>query len=57
VEPQPAPTAAASAPKPTRADFQRGEKVSFADRHLQAHVGVIARCNPKTASVDTLATA
>lgn len=37
--------------KPTRADFSRGEKVSFTDRHLQAHAGVITRCNPKTASV------
>ena len=40
-------------PEPTRADFQRGEKVSFADRHLHAHVGIITRCNLKTASVDT----
>lgn len=40
-----------SAPKPTRADFNRGDKVSFADRHLQVHVGTISRCNPKTASV------
>ena len=40
-------------PKPTRADFARGDKVSFTDRHLQSHVGVITRCNPKTASVDT----
>ena len=40
-------------PKPTRADFARGDKVSFTDRHLQTHVGVITRCNPKTASVDT----
>lgn len=40
-------------PKPTRADFARGDKVSFTDRHLQAHVGVITRSNPKTASVDT----
>lgn len=40
-------------PKLTRADFVRGDKVSFTDRHLQPHVGVITRCNPKTASVDT----
>jgi hypothetical protein len=40
-------------PRPTRADFNRGDKVSFTDRHLQTHVGVITRCNPKTASVDT----
>jgi len=52
-KPEPAPPAAPSAPKPTRADFRRGEKVSFTDRHLQVHVGVITRCNPKTASVDS----
>jgi hypothetical protein len=40
-------------PKPTRADFARGDKVSFTDRHLQTHVGIVTRCNPKTASVDT----
>lgn len=38
-------------PKPTRADFNRGDKVSFTDRHLQIHVGIITRCNPKRASV------
>lgn len=43
----------ATSPKPTRADFARGDKVSFTDRHLQTHVGVIARSNPKTATVDT----
>ena len=48
--PQPA---APTVPKPTRADFQRGDKVSFTDRHLQLHVGVITRCNPKTASIET----
>lgn len=42
-----------SPPRPTRADFQRGQKVSFTDRHLQVHVGVITRCNPKTATVAT----
>lgn len=42
---------APEAPKPTRADFAKGKKVSFVDRHLQVHVGVITRCNPKTASV------
>lgn len=44
--PSPAPA------RPNRADFNRGEKVSFTDRHLQTHVGTITRCNPKTASVD-----
>lgn len=43
----------AASPKPTRADFARGDKVSFTDRHLQTHVGVITRSNPKTATVDT----
>jgi hypothetical protein len=43
----------AAPPKPTRDDFARGEKVSFTDRHLRTHIGVITRCNPKTASVDT----
>lgn len=51
LEPTPAP--APSAPKPTRADFSRGDKVSFTDRHLQIHVGIVTRCNPKTASVDS----
>jgi len=52
-KPEPAPPAALSAPKPTRAEFRCGEKVSFTDRHLQVHVGVITRCNPKTASADS----
>ena len=47
------PPAPPAPPKPTRADFARGDKVSFTDRHLQTHVGVITRCNPKTVSVDT----
>nr|WP_297358077.1 hypothetical protein [uncultured Caldimonas sp.] len=47
------PPAPPSAPRPTRADFSRGDKVSFTDRHLQVHVGTITRCNPKTASVDS----
>lgn len=53
VKPEPAAPAAPSTPKLTRADFRRGEKVSFTDRHLQVHVGVITRCNLKTASVDS----
>lgn len=52
-KPQSPSATAPGTPKPTRADFQRGEKVSFSDRHLQVHVGTITRCNPKTASVDT----
>jgi len=47
---QPTPPAS---PRPTRADFARGDKVSFTDRHLQTHVGVITRSNPKTATIDT----
>ena len=53
VKPTPAPPTAPSAPRPTRADFNRGDMVSFTDRHLQVHVGVITRCNPKTASVNS----
>lgn len=52
-KPAPAQPASPSAPRPTRADFGRGQKVSFTDRHLQIHVGVITRCNPKTATVKT----
>lgn len=50
--PQTPPTPAASSTL-TRADFARGDKVAFTDRHLQTHVGVITRSNPKTATVDT----
>jgi len=50
-QPAAAPPSPAAA-RPTRADFKRGDKVSFTDRHLQTHVGTITRCNPKTASVD-----
>jgi len=53
VKPERVPSAPPTAPKPTRADFARGDKVSFTDRHLQVHVGIITRCNPKTASVDS----
>ena len=53
IKPKPPPSPAPRPPKPTRADFQRGEKVSFTDRHLQVHVGVVTRCNPKTASVES----
>lgn len=60
VEPPPgtAPAAEPAAPqpaapvRPTRADFLRGERVSFTDRHLQVHIGTIQRCNPKTATVE-----
>jgi hypothetical protein len=52
-QPPVVPPAPPSAPKPTRADFTRGDKVSFTDRHLQTHVGIITHCNHKTASVDS----
>jgi hypothetical protein len=35
-----------------RADFKRGDKVSFVDRHLHARIGVITRVNQRTASVE-----
>lgn len=38
---------------PRREDFQRGQKVSFEDRHLHTQVGVITRINQRTASIDT----
>ena len=50
-KPTPSAPAQPEGPKPTRADFSRGQKVSFTDRHLQVHAGVITRCNPKTSSV------
>jgi len=52
-EPRPTAPPPPAVPKPTRADFRHGDKVSFTDRHLQTHVGVITRCNPKTASIDS----
>lgn len=49
-----APEAEAPQPaKPKREDFQRGQKVSFEDRHLRTQVGVITRINQRTASIDT----
>ena len=44
--PQPAPA------KPLRADFKRGDKVSFVDRHLHSRVGIITRVNQRTATVE-----
>ena len=44
--PQPEPA------RPLRAEFKRGDKVSFVDRHLHARVGVITRVNQRTASVE-----
>lgn len=40
------------APRPTRADFRVGDRVSFEDRHLQTCIGTIVRINQKTASID-----
>ncbi|MEZ5653140.1 MAG: hypothetical protein R3E87_21610 [Burkholderiaceae bacterium] len=50
---QPAPPPGPTVVKPTRGDFQRGDRVSFEDRYLQTQVGVIVRVNQKTASIDT----
>ena len=38
--------------KPGRADFKRGDKVAFVDKYLRRQVGVIARINQLTASID-----
>jgi len=46
--PPPRPTPA----KPQRADFTRGDKVSFVDRHLHARVGIVTRVNQRTATVE-----
>jgi hypothetical protein len=43
---------AATPPKPERDDFQRGDRVSFQDKHFQNHIGTIVRINQKRASVD-----
>lgn len=40
------------APRPGRADFRVGDRVSFDDRHLQTHIGTIVRINQRTASLD-----
>jgi hypothetical protein len=48
----PAPPPPTASPRLTRADFARGDKVSFTDRHLLTHVGVITRSKPKTAAFD-----
>lgn len=46
-DPTPSPRAAS----PRREDFHRGDRVSFEDRYLKTHVGVIVRINPRTASL------
>ncbi|EMR0646318.1 hypothetical protein RM412_005733 [Pseudomonas aeruginosa] len=46
VQPEP------SAPKPTREDFRRGDKVAFEDKYLQTVVGTVVRINERTATVD-----
>lgn len=40
------------APKPTREDFRRGDKVAFEDKYLQTVVGTVVRINERTATVD-----
>jgi hypothetical protein len=52
MKPEASPPTEPTQPNPTRADFRRGDKISFTDRHLQVHIGTITRCNPKTATVD-----
>ncbi len=49
----PSPAPQAPPPKPTKADFRRGDKVSFEDKYLQAQVGTILRINQQTATIDT----
>ncbi len=41
-----------SAPKPTREDFRRGDKVAFEGKYLQTVVGTVVRINERTATVD-----
>jgi transcriptional regulator GlxA family with amidase domain len=36
---------------PARADFRCGEKVSFDDKYLQSHFGLVIRINQRTATV------
>jgi hypothetical protein len=43
---------APEAARPQRQDFRRGDRVTFDDRYLQAHVGTIVRINQRTASVE-----
>jgi hypothetical protein len=45
------PTPAPPATIPRREDFRRGDRVSFEDRYLKTHLGVIVRINPRTATV------
>jgi hypothetical protein len=37
---------------PVRADFRCGDRVSFEDRYLQTHIGLIVRINSRTATVE-----
>ncbi|GHD04409.1 hypothetical protein GCM10007320_65270 [Pseudorhodoferax aquiterrae] len=41
-----------SAPKPTREDFRRGDKVAFEDKYLQTVVSTVVRINERTVTVD-----
>lgn len=49
--PKVGPSTSTKVTAPTRADFRRGDQVSFEDRYLQAHIGRIVRVNPRTATV------
>ncbi len=41
-----------SAPKTTREDSRRGDKVAFEDKYLQTVVGTVVRIKERTATVD-----
>jgi hypothetical protein len=49
----PAPKPSPKMVAPGREDFRRGERVSFEDRYLQSHVGLIVRINQLTATVES----
>jgi hypothetical protein len=50
--PKVGPSTLAKVAAPNRADFRRGDLVSFEDRYLQVHIGRIVRVNPRTATVE-----
>jgi hypothetical protein len=50
--PKVGPSMSAKVVVPDRADFRRGDQVSFEDRYLQVHIGRIVRVNPSTATVE-----
>ncbi len=50
--PKVGPSMSAKVAVPDRADFRRGDHVSFEDRYLQVHIGRIVRVNSRTATVE-----